>query len=80
MPIVLTFVASGIKDRVAYAIKYCKWGKIHWAKLLRIPLNEVFHKKLLWCLTKTLILYMKLVKYSWENFAVLLKTAKNAKV
>ena len=67
---------------------YCKQGNIHWAKLLRIPPNDVFHRKpfavpflTFKALNNAIIrsLY-NLNKYSCKTFVVLLKTMKNAKV
>ena len=39
------------KRLVSFKIIFCKWVKIRWAKLSRIPPNEVFTGKLLQCLT-----------------------------
>ena len=44
------YVASYHITTIAYNYKHCKRGKIRWAKLLQIQLNEVFTEKLSWCL------------------------------
>ena len=63
--------------------KYCKRGKIRWAKLSRIQPNVVFTEKLSRYLAFTTLkqrIYTKLVNVHGKTYAVLLKTVKKVKV
>ena len=68
----------------AQAMLYHKWGKIWWAKLSRIPPNEIFTGKLLWYLMAEALKqcqYTKLVyninKHLWKNSCGTLKNHEN---
>ena len=69
--------------KCVYVCLYCKWGKIRWAKLSRIQLNEVLHGKTFAVALRLQhynnAIIQSLYIYSWKNFHGALENCKKRK-